>query len=454
MKYDQDTVRHYSNTDYLSEFDRPYERTVGQQRVETGLKMEASFLPKMEGQGGKQNEHGHSLLFDSAMKDRVLRLNAYEDRLLSKRTEHIEKQKQQTLEEHNFCKSQFLLRFSPVVKRQEELKKDLMARVFDQSDARFEMFVERNRPSSSYPTIKSRSSTAASGIAKPSFRRTVSAALRFPALQESMDDVLNGYRTVKPQPKSVSPTKMRLRGNWDRELQSNDTPARKETIKESSVPKKKTSKGVDFCVHLTDEEVEDTNRITLASPKISNGKPGVKECFAEADDKNFTNSQLHFARPVEKGTIISSKSSKEIITDRMKTKSETKSKSGDSGVVTGDKSYSFLEQLKICQKENNIPERLIEDLIQALKSDTTTSSTARFLAKMLNTDGHKISPSMNENLGNLLSFRSDNDNGVHLLSDVKKRQRNETQRLRIMRTIVLAYDTVWNERVKKINSAA
>lgn len=180
--------------------------------------MEASFLPKVQGQGGKQKEHGHSLLFDNAMADKVLRLNAYEDRLLLKRTEHIERQKQQSLEEHNFWKSQFLLRFSPVVKRQNELKRRFLSNVFDPeaiSDRRLAIG-ERNRPLSSYPNVKSRTSTAIlDGKTKPIVRRSMSAELRFPALQESMDDILNGYRTRKPQLKSVSPTKMRFRGNWN-----------------------------------------------------------------------------------------------------------------------------------------------------------------------------------------------------------------------------------------------
>jgi hypothetical protein len=431
--------------------------------------MEASFLPKVQGQGGKQKEHSHSLLFDSAMTDKVLRQNAYEERLLLKRTEHIEKQKQQTLEEHNFCKSQFLLRFMPVVKRQSELRKELLSKVFDSENPSGEKAIaERNRPLSSYPHVKSRTSTANEKV-KPRHRRTVSAELRFPALQEDMDDILNGYRTTKPQPKSVSPTKMRFRG--DLESRRNTSQAGRH---ETSLPKKLTperkirSKGIDFGI-LKDRNVEDTdhltnNTLTFDCPKMSKDKVTENFTTVSVDENSTKNSQNFVAednhdRTVQQETTITLESPEEEVAKKKPSKHSTKSVkilNEDSGVVNDDSCMrnSFPRQLRIFQNDNKLPEKLLKDFIHTLKSDTTASNTARFLAKMLNSDGNSNFSCLNENPGSLVSLQLGNSNGIHLLSDVKKRQRHEAQRLRIMRTIVLAYDTVWNERVKKISTAA
>jgi hypothetical protein len=412
--------------------------------------MEASFLPKVQGQGGKQKEHSHSLLFDSAMTDKVLRQNAYEERLLLKRTEHIEKQKQQTLEEHNFCKSQFLLRFMPVVKRQSELRKELLSKVFDSENPSGEKVIaERNRPLSSYPHVKSRTSTANEKV-KPRHRRTVSAELGFPALQEDMDDILNGYRTTKPQPKSVSPTKMRFRGNWDLESRRNNSQARHETpLPKQLTPERKIkSKGLDFGISK-DRKVEDAdhltnNALTFDCLKMSKGK--VTENFTtdtvSVDENSTKNSQNFVAednrdRIVQQETIITLESPEEEVATKKPSKHSTKSVkilNEDSGVVNYDSCNFLPKQLRIFQNDNKLPEKLLKDLIHTLKSDTTASNTARFLAKMLNSDGNSNFSCLNENPGSLVSLQF-NSNGINLLSEVKKRQRHEAQRLRIMRTI-------------------
>ena len=107
----------------------------------------------------------------------------------------------------------------------------------------------------------------------------------------------------------------------------------------------------------------------------------------------------------------------------------------DTGVVNDDSCNFLPKQLRIFQNDNKLPEKLLKDLIHTLKSDTTASNTARFLAKMLNSDGNSNFSCLNENPGSLVSLQLGNSNGIHLLSDVKKRQRHEAQRLRIMRTI-------------------
>jgi hypothetical protein len=106
----------------------------------------------------------------------------------------------------------------------------------------------------------------------------------------------------------------------------------------------------------------------------------------------------------------------------------------DSGVVNYDSCNFLPKQLRIFQNDNKLPEKLLKDLIHTLKSDTTASNTARFLAKMLNSDGNSNFSCLNENPGSLVSLQF-NSNGINLLSEVKKRQRHEAQRLRIMRTI-------------------
>ena len=423
--------------------------------------MEASFLPKVQGQGGKQKEHGHSLLFDSAMADKVLRLNAYEDRLLSKRTEHIERQKQQSLEEHNFCKSQFLLRFSPVVKRQNELKRQFLSKVFDSEDISDKPVVTRNRPLSSYPNMKSKTSTASlNEKAKPIVRRTMSAELRFPALQESMDDILNGYRTHKPQIKSVSPTKMRFRGNWVMESHKYDDQSRNETLLPKTItPEKKSRfKRVDFDIVKAVENTEQlTDTFTFGYPKLSNGD--LAEIFSTGSvEKNPNRTPTKLVSDDDNTTTkqeatVTLKISEQAITwknqGKKPIKSAKKSNEDSSGVENEGNSNSFPKQLKMFQNDK-LPEELLKNLIHSLNNDATASKTARFLAKMLSTEG---SDSL-DNPSSVVPLQCENAAGIHLLSDVKKRQRYEAQRLRIMRTFVLAYDSVWNERAKKISAAA
>ncbi len=394
------------------------------------------------------------------MTDKVLRKNAYEERLLFKRTEHIEKQKQLTLEEHNFCKSRFLLRFLPIVKRQNELRDELLSKAFDSDDASGEKtIVERSRPVSSYPSAKSRNS-AASKVVKPRLRRTVSAELTFPALQENMDDILNGYRTSKTQPNSVSPTKMRFRGKWDLEPRKNDSPVQNETSlpKKISPERKTRSKGVGFRIS-EDESVENTehlpNTLTFDYPKISKGK-AIERFATVSVNENSTENSLNFVAE-DSDRIIQQETITEAAAEKPPRKHSTKSvkiSNGDSGGVNDDNSNSFAKQLKIIQNDNKLPEKLLKDLIHTLKSDTSASNTAHFLAKLLNRERDSNLSCGKENPGSLVSLHLGNTNGFHLLSDVKKRQRHEAQRLRIMRTIVLAYDSVWNERLKKISTAA
>ena len=415
----------------------------------------------MQGKGGKQKEHGHSLLFDSAMSDKVLRQNAYEERLLLKRTEHIERQKQQTLEEHNFCKSRFLLRFLPVVKRQSELRKELLSKAFESFGPSSEKtIVERNRPLSSYTDVKSRNGSANEQI-KPSLRRTVSAELRFPALQENMDDILNGYRTGKTQPKSVSPTKMRFRGKLDLEPKKNNSQARKEPCPAKKLtPRTKTrSKAVDFDISM-DKSPENTERendaLSFHYPKISQSKETERAATVSVDE-NSSKHDIHFVTEADNDMNIEQETVTEAAVKKLPSKPPTKSVKilkRDNGVVNDENSNSIAKQLKIFQNGTKLPEKLLKDLINTLRNDTTASSTAHFLAKMLNNDKNSSFSCEQENHGSLVSLQLENTNGVHLLSDVKKRQRHEAQRLRIMRTIVLAYDSVWNERVKKISTAA
>ena len=426
--------------------------------------MEASFLPKVQGQGGKQKEYGHSLLFDNAMADKVLRLNAYEDRLLLKRTEHIERQKQQSLEEHNFWKSQFLLRFSPVVKRQNELKRQFLSKVFDPeaiTDRKLAIG-ERNRPLSSYPNVKSRTSTATlDGKTKPIVRRSMSAELRFPALQESMDDILNGYRTHKPKLKSVSPTKMRCRGNWNMESPRHGGESQNETFLPRTItPEKRTRfKEIHLSIVKAEENAEQlTDAFSSSCPKLSKGEAG--KIFSpvsvwKSPDEHSTNvvakdddkSSEQEATITLRGTMqpIPVKNQR-----RKPTKPAKNSNEDSSGVSNNGNSTLFPKQPKMFPNDNKLPEELLKNLIHSLNSDETASNTSRFLARMLSNDEY-------DNLdkpSSLVPFQFENAAEVHLLSDVKKRQRYETQRLRIMRTFVLAYDSVWNERAKKISTAA
>ena len=422
--------------------------------------MDASFFPRMQAQGGKQKEHGHSLLFDSAMSDKVLRLNAYEERVLLKRTEHIEKQKQQALEEHNFCKSRFLLRFLPVVKRQSELRKELLSKAFESFGPNSEKSsVERNRPLSSYTDVKSRNGSAYEqpGI-KPIPRRTVSAELRFPALQEHMDDILNGYRTGKTQPKSVSPTKMRFRGKLDLELQKNNSQARREPCPAKRLtPRTKTrSKAVDFDISM-DKSRENTERennaLCVLYPKISQSKETERVATVSVDE-NSSKHGVNFVNEADNDMNIEQETGTEAAVKKLPSKASVKILKRDSGVASDENSNSFPTQLKIFQNGSKLPEKLLKDLINTLRNDTTASNTAHFLARMLNNDKNSSFPYEQENHGSLVSLQLESSNEFHLLSDVKKRQRHEAQRLRIMRTVVLAYDSVWHERVKRISTAA
>ena len=416
-------------------------------------------MPSMQGQG-KQKEHGHSLLFDSAMSDKVLRQNAYEERLLLKRTEHIEKLKQQTLEEHNFCKSRFLLRFLPILKRQSELRKELLSKAFESFGPSSEKTtVERNRPLSSYTDVKSRNGSENEHM-KPSVRRTVSAELRFPALHENMDDILNGYRTGKAQPKSVSPTKMRFRGKLDLEPLKNNSQARKESCpaKRLMARTKTRSKAVDFDIS-TDKSPESTERennaLSLHYPKISQSKE-TELVTTVSVDENSSKHDVNFVTDVDKDMTIEQETVAEAPVKKPQSKTSTKSVkilNRDSGAASDENSNSFPKQLKIFQNGTKLPEKLLKDLINSLSNDTTASNTARFLARMLNNDKNSSFSFEQENHGRVVSLQLENANGVHLLSDFKKQQRHEAQRLRIMRTIVLAYDSVWNERVKKISTA-
>ena len=425
--------------------------------------MEASFLPKVQGQGGRQKEHGHSLLFDNAMADKVLRLNAYEDRLLLKRTEHIERQKQQSLEEHNFWKSQFLLRFSPVVKRQNELKRQFLSKVFDPeaiTDRKLAI-EERNRPLSSYPNVKSRTSTATlDGKTKPIVRRSMSAELRFPALQESMDDILNGYRTRKPKLKSVSPTKMRCRGNWNMESPRYGGDSQNETFFPQTTPERRTRfKEIHLGIVKAEENAEQlTDAFSSSCPKLSKGEVGKifspvsvgkspdehsTDVVAKDDDKSSEQEATITLRGTKQPIPLKNQR-------RKPTKPAKNSNEDGSGVSNDGNSTVFPKQLKMFPNDNKLPEELLKNLIHSLNSDETASNTSRFLARMLSTDE-------NDNLdkpSSLVPFQFENADEVHLLSDVKKRQRYEAQRLRIMRTFVLAYDSVWNERAKKISTAA
>ncbi|CAB4034434.1 Hypothetical predicted protein [Paramuricea clavata] len=236
-----------------------------------------------------------------------------------------------------------------------------------------------------------------------------------------MDDILNGYRTTKPQPKSVSPTKMRFRGNWDLESRTNNSQARNETsLPNTLTPERKIrSKGIDFGI-LKDRNVEDTdhltnNTLTKDCPKMSKGK--VTEnlttdtvSLEENSTKNSQNEDNH-DRIVQQETIITLKSPEEAVTKKHPSKHSAKSVkilNEDSGVVNDDSCNFFPKQLRIFQNENKLPEKLLKDLIHTLKSDTTASNTARFLAKMLNSDGNSNFSCLNENPGSLVSLQLGN----------------------------------------------
>ena len=410
--------------------------------------MEAHFSSMIQRQGGKQKEKRHSLLFDGALTDRVLKQNAYEERLLLKRTEYIEKQKRQTLDEHDFYKSRFLLRFLPVVERQNELRKKLFSSVFDlQNSSGEKEITERRRPLSSYPSVQSRISTA-NVKTQPNRRRSVSAELRFPELHESMDDVLNGYRTQNPETKSVSPTKMRrFQRSWDRETHQNDGLTRNKALspKERMAERNTKSKCVDFNLSK-DGIVENTQHSnnTLNFDYSENSKTEVInncENFHENVAENNGKSTEHEA-------LVTARSPTETATEKNCRKHSIMLEEGEDG------SNSLSKQLKIFQNGRKVPERLIEDLIDSLKNDTTPSNTARFLAKALKSHGDGSFSGEQGTSSGSVSLQLANTSRIHVLSDVKKRQRCEAQRLRIMRTIVLAYDTVWNERVKKIKTVA
>lgn len=414
--------------------------------------MEANFFPKVRGLV-KQNQRGHSLLFDSSMTDKVIRQNAYEQRMLFKKTEQIDKQKQQCLEEHNFYKSQFLLRFMPVVERKNELRKEFLSKVFGGIDMSLE---EPLRPLSSFPNVKSRTSTEI-GKGRLSFRRIVSAQLTsFPEYSENLDDILNGYRSTKPQTKSVSPTKMRIRRNWNLESLTDDIHAGNKTL----FTKKFTHEGLIRPNNIETAAILDCDMNIV--DERSKGKVTKQAArFGKDCKKNFpeiASGRRDNCENIRQESLSSLNSSKETVSTKILNKGSTKTVRISSGDDSMPKRERFrynpiTKQLKIFQNKNKLPESLVEELDHSLNSATNTSKTTRLLKRMLNIDedNNFLSPSVCP--GKLrLPESGDISHGIHFLSDVKQRQRHETQRLRIMRTIVLAYDTVWNERIKKISN--
>jgi hypothetical protein len=249
-----------------------------------------------------------------------------------------------------------------------------------------------------------------------------------------MDDILNGYRSGEPQPKSVSPTKTRFREKWDLEPHKNDTQVQDESCltKKFTSRKKTKSKVVDFDMSM-DKRV--------ASPPVYENSTEHENVVAE--DKDTT---------IQEETTMGAAAEK--IPSKLSTGKSVKILKRDSSFLNEENSNSFPKQLKILQNDTKVPEKLLKDLIHTLNNDKTSSNTARFLAKMLNNDENSRFSREQQNCGSLVSLQLGNTNEVNFLSNVKKRQRHEAQRLRIMRTIVLAYDSVWHERVKKISTAA
>lgn len=220
-------------------------------------------------------------------------------------------------------------------------------------------------------------------------------------------------------------------------------------LPQTITPEKRTRfKEIHLGIVKAEENAEQlTDAFSSSCPKLSKGEVGKDFSSAsvgKSPDKHSTNVVAKDDdKSSEQEATITLRSTKQPIplkTQRRKpTKPAKNSNEDGSGVANDGNSTLFPKQLKMFQNDNKLPEELLKNLIHSLNSDETASNTSRFLARMLSTDEY-------DNLdkpSSLVPFQFENAAEVHLLSDVKKRQRYEAQRLRIMRTFVLAYDSVW-----------
>lgn len=330
-------------------------------------------LPKIGG-FRKIEQTEHSLFFDSALTDRVIRQNAFEQRILAQRIHVIEREKQHSLEKFNFYQNQFLIRHKPVLCRQKNL----------QEASLLKSLAGKTLPSKLKPQDLSstyfRKSRTRSGTDKKdkAVRKILTQSSYRPVPQENMEDILNGYRTVsKPaMPAETSPFRVY-----------------------AAVTLNKTE---------TDEN---------CSSSLSNHS---SECFSKTarPESGFESSDID--------TISTTLPELEFPRNQILTRCRT--------------SYnpSPINVKQIFDKENLVNVRGSRAILDNFFTRKRSNETGIIIYNPI--------PSNNStNCENDISFKKDND--VCFLSDAKIQQRQVAQQhIRIMRTVVLAYDTIYRAR--------
>lgn len=375
--------------------------------------MQAGFLPLMQDAKHKV----HYLPIDSALNDKVQRKNAYEERLLVKRTEHIEKQRHQTLDEYDFRKSQFLSRFLPTVERLAVLRKDWLTATFD---------IEKNKNKQSCTRSASNSPIASCGRdtktqlrTNHNLRRTLSCEeLKLPDL-ECIEDILNGYRSREQQTKSVSPMKRQFAFYWN--MENNDIMCKQDM---------KTT----LTANDSLQEKYSTNKIEQMSDPKSRYNSSPFSSTSKNEDK-FPNKINH---------LKNDKTTQNLLTSRTVDRNTVSCNVDDNEFTAMSNTYEVRKK-DVGRKQGALPENFINNFLSSLKNDATPSNASRFLVKMLKKTEECTTTGV-INSDNYLTIQSHNSPETRLMSNVKKRQLLETQRVRILRSIILVYDTICKER--------
>ena len=331
---------------------------------------------------GKKKGTGHSLLFDSALADPVMRQNAYEERLLTRRTEVIEREKQQTLRKLDFYRNKFLMRNFSVIIHQKKLQQSSLSKSFKKTSLQDEKKPIKLRSSSPYTW--SRMNSEADKLA---IRKTVSEPI-FPALQENMDDILNGYRTPR-------------------------------LPEQSGIASFKTSLEVKRNFQSSSKKVKDTESDEASWSSVSKCSDSVNQ--TQRQKFNVDDCAVEEARIPKASSKV--KFSKNIL-------------------------------MRNCKHTNQLDR--LEQLLGRAKLSNVETSMGNFVLKDRAGEGVKgVKDDLNKGLEIHMEsaepLRQGND--MYILSDIKMRERQEAQRIRVMRTVLLAYDMILNERFQRISMA-
>lgn len=341
--------------------------------------METKYgLPKIGG-FRKIEQTEHSLFFDSALTDRVMRQNAFEQRILAQRIHVIEREKQHSLEKLNFSQNQFLIRHKPVLCRQKNLQESSSLKSFAGKTSPSEL-----KSQDLLSTYVRKSRTRSGTDEKDKVKKILTESSYRPVPQENMEDILNGYTTVS---------------------------------KPAAMSAETSAKSPLVCAVMTRNRTKTDEN---CSSSLSNHS---SECFstetARHEKHGFESANIYKIST----TLPELKFSRNILT-----RCCTSYNPSPMGVK------------QIFDKENLVNVR------------GPRATLDNFFTSKRNNEIIIYSPNNNStNCENNISFKEDNH--VCFLSDAKIQQRQVAQHIRIMRTVVLAYDTIFSERVKKLCKA-